>query len=137
VLQGGDSTGPGARTGVCALYVDAVHSLTSPRPPSVNFSGDTAVTDAVITRARRSDRSDDLVETIPSCLGAFLREWRGRRRMSQLALALEAGISARQFSFIETGRAVRHAGHPYWSAEASGARGADSAADRGVIGCCS
>jgi hypothetical protein len=75
--------------------------LTSPRPPSVNFSGDTAVTDAVITRARRSDRSDDLVETIPSCLGAFLREWRGRRRMSQLALALEAGISARQFSFIE------------------------------------
>jgi transcriptional regulator with XRE-family HTH domain len=37
--------------------------------------------------------------------GALLREWRGRRRRTQLELALDAGISARHLSFVETGRA--------------------------------
>jgi transcriptional regulator with XRE-family HTH domain len=37
-------------------------------------------------------------------LGATVREWRTRRRMSQLELALETGISARHLSFVETGR---------------------------------
>lgn len=37
--------------------------------------------------------------------GDLLRDWRGRRRMSQLALATEAEISTRHLSFIETGRA--------------------------------
>jgi transcriptional regulator with XRE-family HTH domain len=37
-------------------------------------------------------------------VGALLREWRQRRRLSQLELALEAGVSARHLSFIETGR---------------------------------
>ena len=37
--------------------------------------------------------------------GALIREWRQRRRMSQLDLALEAGVSARHLSFVETGRA--------------------------------
>lgn len=36
--------------------------------------------------------------------GELLREWRQRRRMSQLDLAIEAGISARHLSFVETGR---------------------------------
>jgi transcriptional regulator with XRE-family HTH domain len=36
--------------------------------------------------------------------GAQLREWRQRRRMSQLDLALEADISARHLSFVETGK---------------------------------
>jgi transcriptional regulator with XRE-family HTH domain len=35
----------------------------------------------------------------------MLRDWRRRRRFSQLDLALEAGVSARHLSFIETGRA--------------------------------
>lgn len=39
-------------------------------------------------------------------VGELLREWRKRRRYSQLALALDAGTSARHLSFIETGRAV-------------------------------
>jgi len=34
----------------------------------------------------------------------YLREWRGKRRMSQLELANEAEISARHLSFLETGR---------------------------------
>src|SRR5215470_5165151 len=41
----------------------------------------------------------------PSGIGNHLREWRGRRRMSQLGLALDAGISTRHLSFLETGRA--------------------------------
>ncbi|MBA2247916.1 MAG: helix-turn-helix transcriptional regulator [Chloroflexia bacterium] len=47
-------------------------------------------------------------------LGDHLRFWRERRRMSQLALATEAEISARHLSFLETGRSrasremVRH-----------------------------
>ena len=38
-------------------------------------------------------------------VGELLREWRQRRRLSQLDLALEAGVSARHVSFIETWRA--------------------------------
>jgi transcriptional regulator with XRE-family HTH domain len=37
-------------------------------------------------------------------VGPLLREWRQRRRLSQLDLALEAGVSARHVSFVETGR---------------------------------
>src|SRR6266850_5938209 len=37
-------------------------------------------------------------------VGDLLREWRRRRRMSQLDLAMEAEISARHLSFLETGR---------------------------------
>lgn len=36
--------------------------------------------------------------------GAALKEWRGQRRMSQLALGLTANVSARHISFLETGR---------------------------------
>jgi transcriptional regulator with XRE-family HTH domain len=36
--------------------------------------------------------------------GELLRQWRQRRRRSQLDLALDAGISARHLSFVETGR---------------------------------
>ena len=35
--------------------------------------------------------------------GEHLREWRSKRRMSQLELASEAEISARHLSFLETG----------------------------------
>jgi transcriptional regulator with XRE-family HTH domain len=37
-------------------------------------------------------------------VGSLLRQWRERRRMTQLELALDAGISARHLSFVETGR---------------------------------
>ena len=36
--------------------------------------------------------------------GELLRQWRERRRRSQLDLALEAGVSTRHLSFVETGR---------------------------------
>ncbi len=41
----------------------------------------------------------------PRTVGDVLREWRQRRRLSQLDLASEAEISARHLSFVETGRA--------------------------------
>jgi transcriptional regulator with XRE-family HTH domain len=37
--------------------------------------------------------------------GPLLRQWRARRKWSQLDLAVEAGVSARHLSFVETGRA--------------------------------
>ncbi|MFV8049635.1 helix-turn-helix domain-containing protein [Mycobacterium sp. 48b] len=37
-------------------------------------------------------------------VGPLLREWRQRRRLTQLELALDAGVSARHLSFVETGR---------------------------------
>ena len=43
-------------------------------------------------------------------VGPLLRAWRRRRRLSQLDLALEAGVSARHLSFVETGRSRPSAG---------------------------
>jgi transcriptional regulator with XRE-family HTH domain len=37
-------------------------------------------------------------------VGSLLRTWREKRRLTQLELALEAGISTRHLSFVETGR---------------------------------
>lgn len=39
-------------------------------------------------------------------VGEQLRGWRQRRRLSQLALATEAGVSQRHLSFVESGRAM-------------------------------
>jgi len=39
-----------------------------------------------------------------STFGSLLKDWRGRRRMSQLDLGLVANVSARHISFLETGR---------------------------------
>nr|WP_208975376.1 helix-turn-helix transcriptional regulator [Pannonibacter phragmitetus] len=44
--------------------------------------------------------------TNPGSIGTMLRVWRQRRRLSQLELALDAGISQRHLSFIESGRSV-------------------------------
>jgi transcriptional regulator with XRE-family HTH domain len=38
-------------------------------------------------------------------VGLLLKQWRGTRRLSQLALAAEAAVSIRHLSFVETGRA--------------------------------
>lgn len=40
-----------------------------------------------------------------SHVGDLLREWRSARRLSQLTLALEADVSTRHLSFVETGKA--------------------------------
>ncbi|MGH2608186.1 MAG: helix-turn-helix domain-containing protein, partial [Tepidiformaceae bacterium] len=38
-------------------------------------------------------------------VGDLLRDWRQRRHLSQLDLALDAEVSTRHLSFVETGRA--------------------------------
>jgi transcriptional regulator with XRE-family HTH domain len=37
-------------------------------------------------------------------VGQLLRDWRARRRLSQLDLSIQADVSARHLSFVETGR---------------------------------
>jgi transcriptional regulator with XRE-family HTH domain len=44
--------------------------------------------------------------TRPAHVGDHLREWRQRRHLSQLDLAVDAEVSARHLSFVETGRAA-------------------------------
>ena len=39
-------------------------------------------------------------------VGDLVREWRQRRRLSQMELAGEAEMSPRHLSFVETGRAL-------------------------------
>jgi transcriptional regulator with XRE-family HTH domain len=44
------------------------------------------------------------VVSTPPTAGALLREWRQRRRLSQLDVAARSAVSARHLSFIENGR---------------------------------
>jgi transcriptional regulator with XRE-family HTH domain len=44
------------------------------------------------------------LQAVPT-IGALLRRWREARRLSQMELALEAGVSTRHLSFLENGRA--------------------------------
>ncbi|RZT27937.1 Xre family transcriptional regulator [Kribbella sp. VKM Ac-2569] len=39
-------------------------------------------------------------------VGELLREWRRRRKLSQLDLAIQADVSSRHVSFVETGRTI-------------------------------
>jgi transcriptional regulator with XRE-family HTH domain len=45
------------------------------------------------------------VSPSPPPVGGLLRTWRERRRLTQLDLALQAEVSTRHLSFVETGRA--------------------------------
>jgi transcriptional regulator with XRE-family HTH domain len=54
-------------------------------------------------RRRYGPGMSDLVDR-PKRVGDLIRDWRTRRRLSQMELALEAGVSARHVSFVETGR---------------------------------
>jgi transcriptional regulator with XRE-family HTH domain len=57
----------------------------------------------LLTRDAVYDRSVAIAVTRPP-VGALLREWRQRRRLSQFALALDSGVSSRHLSFVENGR---------------------------------
>src|SRR6202023_1522052 len=45
------------------------------------------------------------VAPAPPPIGELLRSWRRRRSLSQLELSLNAAVSSRHLSFVETGRA--------------------------------
>jgi transcriptional regulator with XRE-family HTH domain len=44
--------------------------------------------------------------SVSASVGVLLRDWRQRRRLSQLDLAGDAEVSTRHLSFVETGRAM-------------------------------
>jgi transcriptional regulator with XRE-family HTH domain len=52
-----------------------------------------------------SPQQDESYRPTTAGVGAQLRAWRLRRRLSQLELAVDAGISTRHLSYLETGRA--------------------------------
>jgi transcriptional regulator with XRE-family HTH domain len=56
-------------------------------------------------RSRDSAASQPLRPPRPP-IGAMLREWRTARGLSQLDLALNADVSARHLSYVETGKAI-------------------------------
>jgi transcriptional regulator with XRE-family HTH domain len=65
------------------------------------------MTSEVIGRVTgRSHDPSMATATSPPPVGELLRTWRVRRRKSQLALALEADISTRHLSYLETGRST-------------------------------
>lgn len=57
---------------------------------------------------RRGGRRCTFVAMLPPprSVGRLLRQWREQRRMSQLALALDANISPKHVSFLESGRSA-------------------------------
>jgi transcriptional regulator with XRE-family HTH domain len=55
---------------------------------------------------RRSEGRVMAVAQAQPTIGDLLRHWREQRRLSQLELALQAGISSRHLCFVETGRSV-------------------------------
>src|SRR5688500_13719100 len=46
-----------------------------------------------------------IMRLVQSHAGTLVREWRTTRRLSQLELALEANVSSRHLSCVETGKA--------------------------------
>jgi transcriptional regulator with XRE-family HTH domain len=59
-----------------------------------------------VSDAVRGERYVHPMATLTSSagVGPLLRDWRSRRRLSQMELALDADVSARHLSFVETGR---------------------------------
>ena len=55
--------------------------------------------------SRRAPRYPFIMSVTNNGFGPLLREWRQRRRISQLDLSLDGNISTRHLSFLETGRA--------------------------------
>jgi transcriptional regulator with XRE-family HTH domain len=53
----------------------------------------------------REEAATAVVRTDTRPVGHLLRDWRRRRRLSQLDLSIEADVSTRHLSFLETGRA--------------------------------
>ncbi len=50
-------------------------------------------------------RASTAIDTSNGPFGPLLRSWRASRRLTQLELSLEAGVSARHLGFLECGRA--------------------------------
>ena len=81
---------------VCVVWmVNMGGSLPAARPPLNSQRGN-----RIAARRGRTVRAAGR-----SPVGALMRHWRRERRMSQLVLAGEAGVTQRHVSFVESGRA--------------------------------
>jgi transcriptional regulator with XRE-family HTH domain len=72
------------------------------------LSGNNMITSEVMALGENSRYPFEMSDAMQSSMrpvGALLREWRQRRRYSQLALAFDAEISPKHLSFVESGRA--------------------------------
>ena len=67
-------------------------------------AADLAVDEPGRRRRRRWVVPGVAVLLVTAGVGVLLKDWRGRRRRSQLDLAHDAGVSPRHLSFVETGR---------------------------------
>ena len=56
-------------------------------------------------RTSPASEASQIIAAAPDMFGPMLRAWRRRRGASQLALALQSGVSQRHVSFLESGRA--------------------------------
>jgi transcriptional regulator with XRE-family HTH domain len=56
-------------------------------------------------RTSSASQAPQTIASPPDLFGPMLRTWRRRRGASQLALALQSGVSQRHVSFLESGRA--------------------------------
>jgi transcriptional regulator with XRE-family HTH domain len=65
-----------------------------------------ATRDAIVAAMSAETATSYADRTAPRHVGEHLRQWRQRRRLSQLDLAGDAEISTRHLSFVETGRAT-------------------------------
>src|SRR5215471_1037720 len=88
-----------------SLIFASSHTAHFSCPPEVSaMPRRRSITSQVIGRCIRGGVSCAMAQQLHG-VGEHLREWRLRRRLSQLDLALEADISTRHLSFLETGRA--------------------------------
>lgn len=68
--------------------------------------GSSALADRNVTQTEQVSAAPVSSDPTSSGVGDLMRHWRRRRRLSQLELAVEAEVSSRHVSFIETGRTV-------------------------------
>ena len=85
-----------------ALVLAAHHPFLPLTARIDSHDGRGVAAEGALVALRYVRRMTDLAS--PARVGSLLRDWRRRRRLSQLDLALEAGVSARHVSFVETGR---------------------------------
>ena len=103
----------GSHLGVLHALTAVAVLLASP-PCSPRRCGHAGLSDAPTVRAMTSQviaaprprplASGRMTSTATRPVGLLLREWRERRRLSQLELSSRAEISTRHLSFVETGR---------------------------------
>ncbi|MGE5333803.1 MAG: helix-turn-helix domain-containing protein [Nitrososphaerota archaeon] len=60
----------------------------------------------VVDADRYGEQATTSIRPLQRPVGELLREWRESRHLSQLEFSLQAGISARHLSFVETGRSL-------------------------------